>query len=202
MSCFHRKKQVTHHANVKCPERCLVRLFKLYNSKCPEDRPDDAFYLRSLNKPKPDVWYQKSPVGHNTLSGTIPCLFKAAGIAGHFSNHSLRATSATRLFEAGLDEQLIMLCTGHSSNAVVRSYKHTTKQLQEKTSEILNVRSADTKTEDRSADTKSNPTTETKELCKENKEPTCAKIPSNSLAEIPPISFAGATNFTVNFSSH
>ena len=32
---------------------------------------------------------------------------KAAGIPGHFTNHSLRVTSATRLFEAHVDEQLI-----------------------------------------------------------------------------------------------
>ena len=104
---LHRKKQpkkVTHHANVEFPERCLVRLFKLYNSKCLKDRPDDAFYLRPLNKPKGTVWYQKSPVGHNVLAGTVHRLFKPAGIGGHYSNHSLCATSATRLFDAGLDE--------------------------------------------------------------------------------------------------
>lgn len=191
---IHRKKQpktVTHHANMKYPERCLVRLFKLYNSKCPEDRPDEAFYLCPLNKPKPDVWYQKAPVGHNTLAGTVPRLFTAAGIAGHYSNHSLRVTTATRLFDAGLDEQLIMSRTGHSSNAGVRSYKRITTQLQEKTSEILNVRVPETRPEAtteipnvRSADTKPIPTAETKPSSKENK--------------IPPISFVGATNFTVN----
>ena len=108
---LHRKKQpkqVTHHANVDYPDRCLVRLFKLYNSRCPANRPDNAFYLRPLSLPKGDVWYQRLPVGHNTLANTIPRLFKAAGISGHFTNHSLRATSATRIFDAGIDEQLIM----------------------------------------------------------------------------------------------
>ena len=78
---LHRKKQakqVTHHVNVENPDRCLVRLFKLYNSRCPANRPDDAFYLRPISRPKGDVWYQRSPVGHNTLANTIPRLFKAA----------------------------------------------------------------------------------------------------------------------------
>ena len=29
-----------------CPERCPVRLFELYNSRCPANRPADALYLR------------------------------------------------------------------------------------------------------------------------------------------------------------
>ena len=56
------------------------------------------------------------------LQHVVPNLFKAAGIPGHFTNHSLKVTSATRLFEARVDEQLIMQRTGHTSTAV-RSYK-------------------------------------------------------------------------------
>ena len=97
-----------HHANVLFPECCLVRLYKLYNSKCLKDCPNDAFCLRPLNNPKNEVWYSKSPVGRNVLASTIPRLFKAAGTASHYSNHSLRTTSATHLFDAGLDKQLIM----------------------------------------------------------------------------------------------
>ena len=135
----HRKKcpkQVMHHGNLKCPECCLVRLYKLYNSKCPEKRPNSAFYLRPLVKPREDVWYSCNPMGHNTLANTVPGILKEAGIAGYFTNHSLRATSATRLFDAGVDEQLIMARTGHCSSAGVRSYKRISKQLCEKTSEI------------------------------------------------------------------
>ena len=141
----HRKKEpkkVVHHANVHYPERCLVRLYKLYNSKCPVDRPDNSFYLRPLAKPKENVWYQKVAVGHNWLANVIPRLFKEAGISGRYTNHSLRATTATRLFDAGLDEQLITSRTCHSSTAGVRSYKRVTEPLREKTSDILNARVA------------------------------------------------------------
>jgi hypothetical protein len=48
-------------------------------------------------------------------------------ISGFFSNHSLRATAATRLFSANVDEQLIKLKTGHTSDAV-RSYKRVSEQ--------------------------------------------------------------------------
>ena len=117
-----------------------MRLYQLYNSKCPIDCPDHAFILRPLSKPRGDVWYCKSPVGHNALASTVLRIFKAAGIAGHYSNHSLHATSATRLFHARLDGQLIMACTGHCSSSGVRSYKRVT-QLLKKTSDILNERS-------------------------------------------------------------
>ncbi len=110
----------------------------MYNSKCSKNRPDDAFYLRALAKPRGDVWYTCTPVGHNFLSKSIHGLFKAAGLEGHYTNHSLRATSATRLFDAGVDEQLIMSRTGHSSTASVRSYKRISESLQDLTSSVLN----------------------------------------------------------------
>ena len=47
-----------------------------------------------------------------------------AGMEGFYSNHSLRATAATRMYSADLPEQLICEKTGHRSEAV-RSYKRT-----------------------------------------------------------------------------
>ena len=113
-------------------------LGKAYNSKCPVDRPDGALYLKALKYPKGEVWYQKMPVGHNVLSKMISRMMSSANISGHFTNHSLRSTATTRLFNAHLDEQLIMARTGHSSVKGVRSYKHIGEQLVEETSDILN----------------------------------------------------------------
>ena len=137
---MHRKKQpkqVVQYANDIHPERCLVRLYKMYVSKCPVDRPDGAFYLKPLAKPTQTCWYQKTPVGHNTLQKTVSRLCDSAGFDGHFTNHSLRATSATRLFEAKVDEQLIMQRTGHVSSAV-RAYKRVGEKLRAVTSDVLN----------------------------------------------------------------
>lgn len=52
----------------------------------------------------------------------------SAGISGFRTNHSLRATSATRLYAAGVEEQLIMERTGHRSVEGVRSFKCTSDQ--------------------------------------------------------------------------
>ena len=63
---------------------------------------------------------------------------KAAGTTGFRSNHSIRATSATRLYAAGTDEQLIMERTGHRSVEGVRSCKPTSTEQEEGVSDILN----------------------------------------------------------------
>ncbi|XP_070572936.1 uncharacterized protein [Ptychodera flava] len=118
------------------PERCIVRLYERYNQLCPSDRPDGAYYLYPLSKPTTICWYTNRPLGHNALNGTVARMCKQAGIDGYRSNHSLRATAATRLFDANVDEQLICEKTGHRSNAV-RSYKRTSDRQQQNISRIL-----------------------------------------------------------------
>ena len=91
----------------------------------PNDRPKNAFYFQPLKKPSADVWFSNRPIGHNTLDQTVARLCSMAGITGFRTNHSLRSTTATRLYQAGVDEQLIMETTGHRSLEGVRSYKRT-----------------------------------------------------------------------------
>ena len=132
-------KVVIHHENVQNPSRCFVNLYKLYNTKCPKDRPEHAFYLQPLKSPTADCWYNTVPIGHATLAGTIARICRQAGITGYKTNHSLRATAATRLYQAGINEQLIMETTGHYSLEGVRSYKRTNTEQQESVSDILSL---------------------------------------------------------------
>lgn len=55
---------------------------------------------------------------------------------GFFSNHSLRATAATRLYLAGVDEQIIDEKTGHRSVSV-RNYKRTSEDQEKRMSDIV-----------------------------------------------------------------
>ena len=50
----------------------------------------------------------------------------------------LCTTAATRLFDAGIDEQLIMKRTGHRSVAGVHSHKRVTDNVNMLTSSVLN----------------------------------------------------------------
>ena len=64
------------------------------------DRPANAFYLTPLAQPKDAVWYLKNPLGHNVLGRIVTDMMKKAGFEGHYTNHSLRVSLATWLFEA------------------------------------------------------------------------------------------------------
>ena len=131
-------KVVRHHSNVENPNRCFVRLFKLYVSLCPKDAPKDAFYLRPLTNPTSSCWYSIQPIGRNKLAQTVSRLCSSAGIQGFKTNHSLRVTNATRLYASGADEQLVVERTGHRSIDGVRSYKRTTEEQQVALSDTLN----------------------------------------------------------------
>ena len=131
-------KVVKHHANLEVPKRCFVRLFKKYQSLCPPDAPESAFYLQPARSPSSSCWYSKRPLGHNTLAKTVPRMCQSAGIQGYKTNHSLRATSTSRLYHSGVDEQPVMERTGHRSIDGVRSYKRTSESQKEALSDILN----------------------------------------------------------------
>ncbi|CAG2243750.1 unnamed protein product [Mytilus edulis] len=120
-------KTVKAYENIEYPDRC----FEKYKRLCPKDEVD-AFYFKPLVNFTTDQWFCKVPVGHNTLQKTVKRLCTAVGLEGKRTNHSLRASTATRLYQAGVEEQLIC----HRSNAV-RSYKRTANFQQNESSEIL-----------------------------------------------------------------
>ena len=126
--CKIKPKEVVQYANTTNQARCPVSLFKLYNSLCPQDDRHQVFYLQPLKILTNDRWYSSKPLGHNSLSNMVKKMCAAAGIEGHRTNHSLRTTAATRLFRAGIDEQLIMERTGHRSVDGVRNYKRTSEE--------------------------------------------------------------------------
>ena len=116
-------KVVVHYSNTENLERCFVTLFKKYRQLCPDDPVANSFYLQPSRTPTDTCWYTRQPLGHSMLGGTVARLCKQTGIEGYETNHSLRATAITSLFESGVDKQQIMERTGHRSLEGVRSYK-------------------------------------------------------------------------------
>ena len=108
------------------PEHCPLHIFLKYISKLPEDRCCKNFYLQPRKRYSPHSWYQDRPAGENRLRDTIKEICSKEGFPGFFSNHSLRSTAATRIYQCDIDEQLIQEITGHRSLAV-RSYKRTSQ---------------------------------------------------------------------------
>lgn len=105
-------------------ERCPVRLFLRYKSLCPVDATtgDGPFYLTPKKVMQERLWYTATPVGVNQLLGAVKRRCALAGIKGNFSNHSMRATAATRMYKSGVPEELTQSVTGHRSLEALRQY--------------------------------------------------------------------------------
>ena len=60
-----------------------------------------------------------------------------AGIPGYKTNHLLRVSAVTRLFQKDVDEQLIISVTGYCSIDRVRAYKRVSDNQKQQLSEYL-----------------------------------------------------------------
>ena len=110
-------------------DRCMVRVLDAYISMLP-DSPD-TFYLHPLSLvPSSGPWYARAKVGVNTLKKIVPNLSKNAGLGVSYTNHSLRATSITRMYEGGVSENLISEKFGYRSIKGLRSYERTSVSLE------------------------------------------------------------------------
>ena len=97
---------------------CPVRLVDKYISLCPEVKNKTNFYLQSLSKTTPAQWYSDRVMGINAIRKVVKNLLSSADIDGYFMNHSLRCTSSTRMFQAGIDHKIVKEITGHRSDAI------------------------------------------------------------------------------------
>ena len=191
-------KQVMRHSNTSNQSRCFVHLFKEYVQHCPKERKTTCFYLTALKKPKGDVWYSDTPVGHNTLSKTVKRLCASAGISGFKTTHSLRVTNATRLFQSGVDEQLIMARTGHRSVEGVRSYKRISHEQRQTLSEVLN--SATNGNEEPNTEVKKPRIEELQKSVDISIANGQAGYSSSSM--LPSMNFSGCSQITINYSPY
>ena len=118
--------------------RCPVCIVDKYMSLLPEVGKSRKanFYLRSLEKPNPAQWYGDQPVGKNSLIKVVGKLLQNAKLDGYFTNHSLRCTSATRMFHAGIDSKIVKEVTGHASDAI-NKYQVTSDIQKQQVSNVL-----------------------------------------------------------------
>ena len=117
-------------------DRCPVHILSKYLSMLPSERKCKALYLQCKKNYSPGNWYRDAPVGENKMRSFVKDLCKKAGIPGFYSNHSLRSTSCTRMYDCGVDEQVIQEISGHRSLAV-RSYKRTSDEKRRKATKSI-----------------------------------------------------------------
>ena len=93
-------------------------------------------YSRCKKFHTPSQWYCDQPLGINKIKTAVKEMCKQAGVQGKFTNHSLRATAATRMYDNQVPEQIIKETTGHKSDCVC-VYKRTSDKLCQKASSTL-----------------------------------------------------------------
>ncbi len=122
------------------PSRNVINLYAQYIRLLPTESKNASLYKYSLPASKRTAcqWYSDRPVGVNQLKKVVKNLMSRAGLEGKYTNHSLHVTCATRMFEAGVDEQLIKTFTGHKSDTV-RNYKCISDNLMRKASSTVST---------------------------------------------------------------
>ncbi len=104
----------------------------------PSEAKSSALYKYALKSTRlsPVQWYANKTIGVNSLKKTVKELTKQAGLVGHYTNHSLRSTAVTRMYNQGLDKQVIKEVTGHKSDTI-RTYKRTSDNLLKTASNVI-----------------------------------------------------------------
>ena len=124
------------HDSGKEHPRCLVQLYKLYLEKIKifdSVVQDKAFYFYP-NRDFSKFEFEQRPLGENKLNGILPDeLCAKAGLARKTA-HSLRITTATRLFQSGIEEKLIRDRTGHKSDSLFKYERVSNQQLKQASS--------------------------------------------------------------------
>ena len=99
---------------------------------------EDILYLRPKEKCPADPessWYEERPLGKNTLSNMMKEMSQG-GIAKK-TNHSLRATGASAMFQAGVAEKITQKATGHKSVEALRTYEQASSEQFKYVSKVL-----------------------------------------------------------------
>ena len=118
-------------------ERCLVKLLDLYLSLLPVG--SSFFYLRPCKQFPTDSSqpaYTRQRVGVNQLKKIMSTVSCAAGVSG-YTNHCLRATAMTRMFNQGVPEKIIADKSGHKSLDGLRAYEHPSTVLEKAAGDII-----------------------------------------------------------------
>ena len=136
-------KVVRHYESEDGGDRCHVRILDKYLQKVPKEALEkDSFYVKPLTKRPLDPlkpWFSAVPIGKNKLSGMVKAICLEAGLAGSYTNHSLRASGATALFSSGVSEALVQHRTGHRSLEGLRKYERVTAEQELQVSSILSA---------------------------------------------------------------
>ena len=130
------KRKIVYIYGASNVRHCPIAILKKYCRLLPDSKTCRKLYLRCRKVPTLSVWYCDQPYGVNKIKSTMKDLCKEAGIEGNFTNHSLRASCASRMYDKNVPEQVIKEVTGHRSECV-RLYKRTSDHIREAASNTV-----------------------------------------------------------------
>ena len=113
----------------------------MYLSRLPKEAlQKDIFYLTPLKTYESDIpgkpWFSCIPVGRNMLDSMVKGICTDAGIQEK-SNHSLRATGATGMFQSGVPERAIQARTGHKIVEALLTYERVSSTQEQSMCSVL-----------------------------------------------------------------
>ena len=111
---------------------CPVAAFKLYTSHLSNKLNVLWQKPRKVINHEDKIWYCAVPVGINTLSNMMKTISTEKGLSRAYSNHSVRATTITRLSDAGVETRHIMNLTGHRNPHSIMSYNRDSSERQKR----------------------------------------------------------------------
>ena len=69
-----------------------------------------------------ECWYKNEPLGKNSIAQLMPKISKKAGLSQVYTAHCVRASTITRLHQAGVDAKQICAITKHKNEQSLTSY--------------------------------------------------------------------------------
>ena len=118
------REKVSGHmpADENCPEYFPVINFESYISKLNPDCDRLWQYPKDSYMSTDECWFQKKPIGQDSLSQFIPKLSQQIGLSTIYTNHSVCATGAT-ILGRNFSMAQIMSVTGHKSMSSCAIYQ-------------------------------------------------------------------------------
>ncbi len=118
--------------------RCPVRLYKLYESKRPKQCTETCFFLGINYQAKQHgEWYINKPMGPTRIGEIMSKIAERAGLVGKYTNHSVRRTMCTQLYQKGVNPILIAQLSGHKNINSLSHYTTASMKQQHEMSAIL-----------------------------------------------------------------
>jgi integrase len=121
----------------------LVYLLRAMTAARPSDFKDDSLFLRPKAKLSASgTGFDRKAVGEQWLKTFVRDLAIRAGLDNpqRFTNHSLKKTLITRMFDAGIDEKSVMLQSGNRSSKSLQQYRTGSLTSQLATSDAIATR--------------------------------------------------------------